>query len=179
MGKSSVAAYLSVSLAKRGHKVGLMDVDLHMGPSIPRMLGLMGMPQPSDHPGKAVPISYLPNMQVISFEPLLGENKDVATNLALSVKSQVQLLDCDVEEPNAHLFIHPVFEKNEAITTPVPQVDENKCTVCGNCAEICEFKAIVVMGEVLVEVMPEWKEKFLELYDRIQEQVSNRQEHPS
>jgi len=103
----------------------------------------------------------------------------VATNLALSVKSQVQLLDCDVEEPNAHLFIHPVFEKSEAITTPVPQVDENKCTVCGNCAEICEFKAIVVMGEVLVEVMPEWKEKFLELYDRIQEQVSNRQEHPS
>ena len=78
VGKSSVAAYLSVSLAKRGHKVGLMDVDLH-GPSIPRMLGLTGMPQPSDHPGKAVPISYLPNMQVISIEPLLGENKDVAT----------------------------------------------------------------------------------------------------
>ncbi len=74
----------------------------------------------------------------------------VATNLALSVKSQVQLLDCDVEEPNAHLFIHPVFEKNEAITTPVPQVDENKCTVCGKCAEICEFKAIVVIGETVL-----------------------------
>jgi Mrp family chromosome partitioning ATPase len=78
VGKSSVAAYLSVSLAKRGHKVGLMDVDLH-GPSIPRMLGLMGMPRPSNHPGKVLPISYLPNMQVISIEPLLGENKDVAT----------------------------------------------------------------------------------------------------
>ena len=78
VGKSSIAAYLSVSLAKRGHKVGLMDVDLH-GPSIPRMLGLMGMPQPSDHPGKVLPISYLPNMQVISIEPLLGEDKDVAT----------------------------------------------------------------------------------------------------
>ena len=78
VGKSSVAAYLSVSLAKRGHQVGLMDVDLH-GPSIPRMLGLKGMPQPSHHPGKVVPISYLPNMQVISIEPLLGENKDVAT----------------------------------------------------------------------------------------------------
>jgi Mrp family chromosome partitioning ATPase/predicted Fe-Mo cluster-binding NifX family protein len=78
VGKSSVAAYLSVSLAKRGYKVGLMDVDLH-GPSIPRMLGLKGSLQPSFHPGKALPINYLPNMQVISIEPLLGENKDVAT----------------------------------------------------------------------------------------------------
>ncbi len=78
VGKSSVAAYLSVSLAKRGYKMGLMDVDLH-GPSIPRMLGLKGRPQPSFHPGKALPINYLPNMQVISIEPLLGEDKDVAT----------------------------------------------------------------------------------------------------
>ena len=35
----------------------------------------------------------------------------VATNLALSVGPDVQILDCDVEEPNAHLFIHPVFER--------------------------------------------------------------------
>ncbi|OPX33878.1 MAG: hypothetical protein B1H12_11110 [Desulfobacteraceae bacterium 4484_190.2] len=41
VGKSSVAAYLSVALAKKGYRVGLMDVDLH-GPSIPRMLGLKG-----------------------------------------------------------------------------------------------------------------------------------------
>ena len=74
----------------------------------------------------------------------------VATNLALSVGSDVQFLDCDVEEPNAHLFIHPRFEKNETITTPVPQVDENKCTLCGKCAEICQFKAIVVIGETVL-----------------------------
>ena len=78
VGKSSVAAYLSVSLAKKGFKVGLMDVDLH-GPSIPRLLGLTGSIQPSYHPGKAVPINYLPNMQVISIEALMGENKDAAT----------------------------------------------------------------------------------------------------
>ena len=78
VGKSSVAAYLSVSLAKRGYMVGLMDVDLH-GPSIPRMLGLKGKLQLSFHPGKAIPINYMPNMQVISIESLLGENKDVAT----------------------------------------------------------------------------------------------------
>lgn len=78
VGKSSVAAYLSVALAKKGYKVGLMDVDLH-GPSIPRMLGLTGNIQPGTKEGKAHPVKYLPNMEVISIEPLMGENKDVAT----------------------------------------------------------------------------------------------------
>ena len=74
----------------------------------------------------------------------------VATNLALSLGSDVQLLDCDVEEPNAHLFIHPTFEKTETITTPVPEVDEKKCNLCGKCGEICQFKAIVVIGETVL-----------------------------
>jgi ATP-binding protein involved in chromosome partitioning len=78
VGKSSVAAYLSVGLAKKGHRVGLMDVDLH-GPSIPRLLGLRGGIQPSFHAGKARPVDFLPNMHVISIESLLGENKDTAT----------------------------------------------------------------------------------------------------
>jgi MinD superfamily P-loop ATPase len=74
----------------------------------------------------------------------------IATNLALSLGPDVQLLDCDVEEPNAHLFIHPTFEKTETITTPVPVVDEEKCTLCGKCGEICQFKAIVVIGETIL-----------------------------
>jgi Mrp family chromosome partitioning ATPase/predicted Fe-Mo cluster-binding NifX family protein len=78
VGKSSVAAYLSVALARQGYKVGLMDVDLH-GPSIPRMLGLKGNLQEGTGSGKARPVSYLPNMEVISIESLLGENKDAAT----------------------------------------------------------------------------------------------------
>jgi Mrp family chromosome partitioning ATPase/predicted Fe-Mo cluster-binding NifX family protein len=78
VGKSSVAAYLSVALAKKGFKVGLMDVDLH-GPSIPRMLGLKGNIGPGASEGKAHPIEYIPNMEVISIEPLMGENKDSAT----------------------------------------------------------------------------------------------------
>ena len=78
VGKSSVATYLSVSLARKGYKVGLMDVDLH-GPSIPRMLGLKGNLREGTGSGKARPISYLPNMEVISIESLLGENKDAAT----------------------------------------------------------------------------------------------------
>jgi len=74
----------------------------------------------------------------------------VATNLALSLGSDVQLLDCDVEEPNAHLFIHPEWEETKTITTPVPQVDETKCNLCGKCGEICRFKAIVVIGETVL-----------------------------
>ena len=77
VGKSSMAAFLSVSLAKKGYKVGLMDVDLH-GPSIPRMLGLKGGPEPGQGE-KVRPIEYLPNMAVISIESLMGENKDTAT----------------------------------------------------------------------------------------------------
>jgi Mrp family chromosome partitioning ATPase len=78
VGKSSVAAYLSVTLAKRGYRVGLMDVDLH-GPSIPRILGLKGRLQFGGHPGKMLPVRYLPNMQVMSIETLMDADKDAAT----------------------------------------------------------------------------------------------------
>ena len=78
VGKSSVAAYLSVALAKRGYLVGLMDVDLH-GPSIPRILGLSGSLGFGGREGKMLPVKYFPNMEVISIETLLGENKDTAT----------------------------------------------------------------------------------------------------
>ena len=74
----------------------------------------------------------------------------VATNLAVSLGSDVQLLDCDVEQPNAHLFMHPVFERTETITTPVPEIDLDKCTRCGKCSAICRFNAIVVVGETVL-----------------------------
>ncbi|MGB5746886.1 MAG: Mrp/NBP35 family ATP-binding protein [Desulfobacterales bacterium] len=78
VGKSSVAAYLSVALAKKGFRVGLMDVDLH-GPSIPRILGLKGDLRLGGHEGKMLPVRYLANMEVISIETLMGENKDSPT----------------------------------------------------------------------------------------------------
>jgi MinD superfamily P-loop ATPase len=71
----------------------------------------------------------------------------VATNLARSIGSGVQLLDCDVEEPNAHLFINPLFKESQTVSAPVPQVNEKKCTYCGKCAEICQFKAIAVLND--------------------------------
>mgnify|MGYP006279146653 CR=1 FL=1 len=78
VGKSSVAAFLALFLARRGKKVGLMDVDLH-GPSIPRLLGLTQDVQLSKESGKALPVTCLPNLHVISIESLMGENKDAAT----------------------------------------------------------------------------------------------------
>ena len=74
----------------------------------------------------------------------------VATNLAVCLDSRVQLLDCDVEEPNAHLFIRPHMEETRIITTPVPEVDMEKCSLCGKCGEICQFRAIIVIGETVL-----------------------------
>jgi len=74
----------------------------------------------------------------------------VATNLAVSLESKVQILDCDVEEPNAHLFIKPHMEETRTITTPVPEVDMEKCNLCGKCGEICQFRAILVIGETVL-----------------------------
>ena len=79
----------------------------------------------------------------------------VAVNLAMAIGSDVQLLDCDVEEPNSHLFINPVFEKTLTVTTPVPEVDEKKCNLCGKCGEICQFKAIIVIADTTVMTFPE------------------------
>ncbi|MFH1845976.1 MAG: ATP-binding protein [Candidatus Omnitrophota bacterium] len=70
----------------------------------------------------------------------------VSVNLALSITDNVQLLDCDVEEPNARFFINPDIEKNEKVTIPVPEVDESKCVFCGKCQEVCEYNAIAVIS---------------------------------
>ncbi len=73
----------------------------------------------------------------------------IAINLALSF-GNVQFIDCDVEEPNAHLFLKPTIEKKFPVGIPTPQIDESKCDYCGSCAEACEFKALaVIKGSVL------------------------------
>jgi len=68
----------------------------------------------------------------------------IATNLALSI-GNCQLLDCDVEEPNSHIFIKPRIVESRPVGLPVPQVDLEKCTYCGKCAEVCQFSAIAVI----------------------------------
>jgi MinD superfamily P-loop ATPase len=74
----------------------------------------------------------------------------IATNLAISLGGDVQLLDCDVEEPNAYLFIRPEIHETRIINTLVPEVDMDKCTLCGKCRDICQFKAIVIMSKTVL-----------------------------
>ena len=70
----------------------------------------------------------------------------IATNLAL-VAPQAQYLDCDVEEPNGHLFLKPDIDRKIDVELPVPQIDAKLCSLCGTCAEACEFNALAVIGE--------------------------------
>jgi MinD superfamily P-loop ATPase len=59
----------------------------------------------------------------------------------------VQLLDCDVEEPNVHIFLRPEIRGSECVTIPVPDVEMEKCNLCRECAEICVYHAIAVLGD--------------------------------
>ncbi len=72
----------------------------------------------------------------------------VATSLALALSHRyhVQLLDCDVEEPNDHVFLKPEITGSDTVTIPVPRVNEEKCTHCRKCADVCAYNAIAVMG---------------------------------
>ena len=77
----------------------------------------------------------------------------VATNLAYVAAQRgrrVRLLDCDVEEPNCHIFVKPEIASTRGVAVPVPEVDEAKCTGCGKCGDVCEYSAIVcIKGKVL------------------------------
>jgi len=72
----------------------------------------------------------------------------VATSLALSLidSHKVAILDCDVEEPNDHILLKPVITGSEPVNIPVPSVAEDKCTYCGECARVCVYHAIAVLG---------------------------------
>ncbi|NCA81583.1 MAG: (4Fe-4S)-binding protein [Opitutae bacterium] len=77
----------------------------------------------------------------------------VAVHLAAELAAQgrvVQFLDCDVEEPNGHLFLKPRIDSSETAGIPVPAVDAATCTSCGQCAEVCEFNAIAMLKKPLV-----------------------------
>jgi ATP-binding protein involved in chromosome partitioning len=134
VGKSTVAAYLAVGLAKKGFQVGLMDVDLH-GPSIPRLLGLKGTIGSSLESKKGIPISYLPNMQVMSIESLLGD-KDTATIWRGPLKigvikqfiadiewpiSDYLVIDCPPGTGDEPLTIAQVIPDTKAIIVTTPQ----------------------------------------------------------
>jgi len=76
----------------------------------------------------------------------------VATSLALTLSGtgKVQLLDCDVEEPNDQVFLKATITQSESVSIPVPRVDKSRCTYCGKCAEVCVYHAIAVVKQVVL-----------------------------
>jgi len=75
----------------------------------------------------------------------------ISVALSLAINEKVKLLDCDVEEPNAKLFIDLGDENQEMCTIPIPNIDQSLCTFCGKCQDICQFNAITVLdNKVLV-----------------------------
>ena len=74
----------------------------------------------------------------------------ISTNLAYYLSKlgkTVQYLDCDVEEPNGHLFFHTDIINREDVTLAIPVVDPEKCDLCGACGSFCAFGAIALAGE--------------------------------
>jgi len=74
----------------------------------------------------------------------------IATNLAKAAVEKgmtVKYVDCDVEEPNGHIFLKPQIENRKDVMVSVPQVDKDKCTGCGKCGEVCQYGAIVHLGD--------------------------------
>lgn len=78
----------------------------------------------------------------------------VATNLAYYLakvnNKRVSLIDCDVEEPNSHLFLSPNWNKTQKISLPIPVIDQTKCTNCGKCTDLCNYGALAnIKGKIL------------------------------
>jgi MinD superfamily P-loop ATPase len=82
----------------------------------------------------------------------------LATNLAVSLAAKgerVLYADCDVEEPNGHIFLKPTIRDTARIGVPVPEIDTSRCTGCGECGKACQFSAIVCIKNNQVLTFPE------------------------
>ena len=83
-----------------------------------------------------------------------GKGGTGKTTLTASLASMwhrpVIAVDLDVEEPNLHLFLHPEITSEEPALMEIPVLDAERCTLCGLCAEFCQFKALSVMGKTLL-----------------------------
>ncbi len=76
-----------------------------------------------------------------------------ATNLAMALAEsgeRTAYVDCDVEEPNGHIFLRPTITTRLDVTTPVPQIDEELCAHCGSCGTACRYSAIVALPEKVI-----------------------------
>jgi MinD superfamily P-loop ATPase len=70
----------------------------------------------------------------------------ISVNLALSLDN-IQLLDCDVEEPDCNIYLGFNLEKLEDVFLPIPEINKEKCIFCGKCSEFCQQNAIAIFPE--------------------------------
>ena len=73
----------------------------------------------------------------------------IAVNIALSIDNAM-LIDCDVEGPNSHIFFKEPMVKLRDVSIPAPVFDLEICTLCGKCADFCQYNAISIVGEKLL-----------------------------
>ncbi len=76
-----------------------------------------------------------------------GKTTIVVNLVHAQVSARLQVLDCDVEEPNLHLFLKPDIYRTEEVRLFTPEIDESKCNLCGRCTEICSYNALALLGE--------------------------------
>lgn len=100
-----------------------------------------------------IPVTIITEVNEVKIAVLSGKGGTgktfVAVNLA-SVAPMATYLDCDVEEPNGHLFFKPKGESTENITLKIPVVDEEKCNACRICVNFCRFNALALVNEKLL-----------------------------
>ena len=77
----------------------------------------------------------------------------VAVNMALSLEN-VQLLDCDVEEPNSHILLQPTITETKPVSVKFPVISEDLCNYCGKCSKFCAYNALFV-AQKTVMVFPQ------------------------
>jgi MinD superfamily P-loop ATPase len=73
----------------------------------------------------------------------------IAVNLAVLLGNS-SYVDCDVEEPNGHIFLKPHFSQRKRVDTMIPAISEDKCTGCGKCADFCYFNALAVVKKKVI-----------------------------
>jgi MinD superfamily P-loop ATPase len=96
----------------------------------------------------------MPDMQIAVASGKGGTGKTtIATNLACHIArsgEDVQYIDCDVEEPNGHIFLKPQISRTQPVTIDTPEVDTEKCDGCGKCGRICQYSAIICLNETVM-----------------------------
>lgn len=80
-----------------------------------------------------------------------GTGKTTISCSLFSVLEKCSYVDCDVEEPNGFLFLKPDLTEHRQVNVLIPEIDDNLCTSCGACVDICQFNALaMIQGKVLL-----------------------------